>query len=219
MKIAWLALLVAAVALNRAPSLTSVEPGDAGDQDAAVASHPQDGREEIPLRQRAKVRIDAEALAFSAAEVADIEARYRSAFRPEVLDGRTFLRRPEAEPILVALVRRYPRANRAGCALLLLAQLSTGPRREHYLREAISFKGDAWFENGVQVGALARAILAIHLAGLERFDEAEAVAAELVQDFPGAIDQTGASLDDTLTAVKQLRPPRQAAAEVERPAR
>lgn len=215
MKIAWLALLVAAVAVNRAPPLTSAQPGDSGGQDIKVVSHLQDGREEIltALRQRAKVRIDAEALAFSAAELAEIEARYRSAFRPEVLDGRAFLRRPGAEPILVALVRRYPRANRAGCALLLLAQLSTGARREYYLREAIRFRGDAWFENGVQVGALARAMLAIHLAGLERFDEAEGVAAELVRDFPGAIDQTGASLDDTLTAIKQLRPRRQAAAE------
>ena len=86
-----------------------------------------------------------------------------------------------------------------------LAQQSTGARRERYLREAIGFEGDAWFENGVQVAALARAMLAVHLAGLERFDEAERVATELVTRFPGSVDSTGASLDDTLLAIKLLR--------------
>jgi hypothetical protein len=93
------------------------------------------------------------------------------------------------------LVRRYPRSNRAGCALLELAQLATGVGREEYLRRAIRFGGDARFENGVQVAALARAMSAVHLAGLERFNEAEQVATELVTRFPGAIDQTGATLD------------------------
>ena len=37
------------------------------------------------------------------------------------------------------------------------------------------------------------------------FNEAEQVAAELVTRFPGAIDQTGATLDDTLAAIKLLR--------------
>ena len=53
--------------------------------------------------------------------------------------------------------------------------------------------------------AISRAMLAIHLAGLERFDEAERIATELVTRYPGAIDQTGASLDDTLVAIKLLR--------------
>jgi hypothetical protein len=215
MKILWSAFFVAVAGINPAPPPKSDQPLTTRDQRFDAASHPQDDREAIltALRRRAKVRIDADASAFSVAELADIEARYASAFRPEVLDGRTFLREPEAEPILVDLVRRYPRANRAGCALLLLAQVSAGPRREHHLRQAIDFEGDAWFENGVQVAALARAMLAIHLAGLERFDEAEEVAAELVRRFPGAVDQTGASLDDTLTAIRQLRPPRRSRGE------
>jgi hypothetical protein len=87
----------------------------------------------------------------------------------------------------------------------VLAQLSTEQRREEFLRQAIAHEGDAWFENGVQVGAIARAMLAIHLAGLERFEEAEKLAREVVERFPGAIDQTGATLDDTLTAIRQLR--------------
>jgi hypothetical protein len=50
-------------------------------------------------------------------------------------------------------------------------------------------------------------MLAIQLAGLERFDAAEQVASELVMRFPGSIDQSGAPLDDTLAAVRLLRAP------------
>jgi hypothetical protein len=163
------------------------------------------------LRERAKTRFDAEAQAFSVSDLADIEARYRSALRSDVLDGLTFLRLPEAEPILQELIRRYPKSNRAGCALVLLARHSTGAQREGFLRQAIEHDRDAWFENGVQVPAVARAMLAIHLAGLGRFEAAEKLAAELVERFPGAIDQSGATLEDTLMAIKQLRrldPPR-----------
>jgi hypothetical protein len=179
------------------------------DQRRDVVSPDVDGREErlLALRQQAAARLDAEALTFSGAELADIEARYASAFRSD-LPGTAIVRRPDAEPILEDLVRRYPRSNRAGCALLRLAQLSTGARRERYLRQAIQFEGDAWFENGVQVAALARAMLAVHLAGLERYDEAEQLATDLVTRFPGAIDHTGATLDGTLEAVMLLRAPK-----------
>lgn len=145
--------------------------------------------------------MQAEATRFTAAELADIEAIYASALSP----GTPFVRRPAGEDILLDLISRYPGSNRAGCALLHLAQLATGDRREHYLRRAIEHDGDAWFENGVQVAALARAMLAIHLAGLERFDEAEKIAADLLTRHPDAIDHSGASLDDTLAAIRLLR--------------
>jgi hypothetical protein len=57
----------------------------------------------------------------------------------------------------------------------------------------------------VQVAALSRAMLAVHLAGLEKFDQAEALARELVTRFPGAIDHSGATLDNTLEAIRLLR--------------
>jgi hypothetical protein len=170
MKIVWSALFAAAVGTN--PVLPS-----AGDVQAAVQNHrldtrssAKDAREErlTALRRRAKERIDDERTVFSAAELVDIEARYASAFRPDLMDGLTSLRRPEGEQVLKELVRQYPRANRAGCALLLLAQHSTDGPREKYLRWAIDFEGDAWFESGVQVAALARAMLAVHQSNLVR---------------------------------------------------
>jgi hypothetical protein len=207
MNIAWLALIVITVAAI--PQGRGARDFDLAQRQPApvAASQTQDSRADrmAALRERAKARLDAERQRFGVAELADIEARYSSAFRPEVMDGRTFLRLPEAEPILQELVRRYPQSNRAGCALVLLAQQSTGAQREAFLRQAIEHDRDAWFETGVQVGAIARAMLAIHLAGLDRFDEAETVAAELVERYPGAIDQTGATLDETLIAIRQLR--------------
>jgi hypothetical protein len=189
------------------PALPAVDDARTARQPpaAALRSPSQETREQaiLALRQRARARMEAEAVAFSAAELADIEARYASAYTSNGLFS--FLRLPGAEQILEDLVQRYPRANRSGCSLLQLAQQTSGARREAALRRAIRFDGDAWFENGVQVAALARALLAVHLAGLDRFDEAEQVAAELVTRFPGAIDQTGATLDDTLAAIKLLR--------------
>ena len=204
---AWLiSLLVALAATPQGRAVAAVDVAGI-DQDLDRSSQALDDRAErtAAFRERAKVRFEAEGQAFSASDPADIEARYRSAFRSDVLDGLTFLRLPEAETILQELIRRYPESNRAGCALVLLAQQSTGAQRERFLRQAIEHDRDAWFENGTQVPAVARAMLAIHLAGLKRFEEAEKLAAELVERFPGAIDQSGATLDDTLIAIKQLR--------------
>jgi hypothetical protein len=153
------------------------------------------------LRSKAQAHIDAERSLFSALELSDIEARYSSAHVAHL----PFVRRPAGIKTLQELIGRYPRSNRAGCALLELARLSSGTVREQYLRQAIAAHSDAWFENGVQVGALARAMLAVDLAGVERFDEAERVAAELVSMFPGAVDDSGAELDDVLKSIKLLR--------------
>lgn len=155
------------------------------------------------LRAKAKEEIEQERALYSVSELTDIEARYRAAHRD---DFPMFLRR-DAAPILLELIARYPKSNRSGCAVLDLARLVAGERREHYLRQAIRNHGGAWCASGVQVGALARARLAVYYAGVGRFDEAERLAEELVTFFPGAIDESGASLDDVLNAVRLLRQP------------
>jgi hypothetical protein len=165
-------------------------------------SHPQDERR-AALRLKAQAHLETERSRFSELELSDIETRYRSAHGDHV----RFVRLPEGVTILQDLIERYPGSNRAGCAVLELARLSSGVARERYLRKAIINHSDAWFETGVQVGALARAMLAVHLAGLERFDEAERVAMELVTMFPGSIDDSGAPLDDVLASIKLLRTP------------
>jgi hypothetical protein len=92
--------------------------------------------------------------------------------------------------------------------VLELARLSSGNERERYLKRAIADHDDAWFEDGAQVGPLARALLAMYYAELDRFDEAERLATEIVTRYPGSIDSGGGSLDDVLPALKLLRPPK-----------
>jgi hypothetical protein len=157
------------------------------------------------LRAKAKEQIEQERTLYSESELQDIEARYRAAHRDD-FPMFMFLRR-EAAPILLQLIADYPKSNRSGCAVLDLARLASGEEREHYLRQAIRNHSDAWCESGVQVGALARARLAVYYAGHGKIDEAEHLAEELVTAFPGAIDESGASLANVLKGIRLLRHP------------
>ena len=153
------------------------------------------------LRAKAKEQILKDASLYSDSQVRDIEARYQSAHQ----DAFPMFVRRDAAPILVDLIAAYPKSNRAGCAVLKLARLASGKERERYLKEAIATFSGAWCESGVQVGALARALLAVQYAGSGKFDEAERFAKELLTLFPGAIDESGAPLDDVLEGVRLLR--------------
>lgn len=154
------------------------------------------------LRTKAKEQIQKDATLYSDSQVRDIEARYRSAHRDEF----PMFVRADAAPILLDLIAAYPKSNRSGCAVLKLARLASGQEeRERYLNQAIASHGGAWCESGVQVGALARALLAVQYAGAGKFDDAERLARELQTMFPGAIDDSGAPLDGVLEGIQLLR--------------
>jgi hypothetical protein len=171
---------------------------------AAVRPHIVDREAHLAsLREKARQRADQDSRQFSAAELADIEATYQSTR----LNGTPLLDRG-ARHRLEALIEKYPRSNRAGCAFVELAMTSDGADRERYLKSAIAGHDDAWFENGAQVGPLARALLAMFYAGLDRFDDGERVAGEISARYPGSIDLSGASLDDVLPGLKLLRSPK-----------
>jgi hypothetical protein len=155
------------------------------------------------LRAKAKEQILRDASFYSDSQVQDIEARYQSAHEHGPLS--MFLRR-DAGPMVVDLVAAYPKSNRSGCAALKLARLASGTdERERNLKAVIANHSDAWCDSGVQVGALARALLAVQYAGAGKFDEAERFAKELLTLFPGAIDDSGAPLDDVLEGIRLLR--------------
>jgi hypothetical protein len=160
------------------------------------------------LRAKAKEQIQQDRLLYSESQIQDLEARYQSAHQ----DAFPMLLRRDAGPILVDLIAAYPKSNRSGCAVLKLARLASGKEeRERYLKEGIATHSGAWCESGVQVGALARALLAVQYAGSGKLDEAERLAKELLTLFPGAIDESGAPLDDVLEGIRLLRgrdPPR-----------
>jgi hypothetical protein len=86
--------------------------------------------------------------------------------------------------------------------VLYLAQLSSGAEREAYLKTAIETHGDTWYGDGVQVGAFGRAQLANVYVAAGKMTEAKALADEIVERFPGAVDHRGQLLVDMLRNLK-----------------
>ena len=168
----------------------------------AIAAQ-QRAREEklAALREKARQRLADDTRWYGPEELRDIEDRYRAAHQPF-----TAFLLPGSRPQLVELAEKYPRSTRSGCAALQLARSSAAEDRERSLETVIQLHSDAWCEDGVQVGLLARALLAMHFVGLERYDEAERLASEVAVRFPGSVDTAGAPLDDLLPALKLLRP-------------
>ena len=148
------------------------------------------------LRARAQERMRQDLAIYSPEEFRKLEDLYQSANRN--------LKGPDAKDILKRVVQEYPKSNRAGSAVLYLAQLSSGAEREAYLKSAIEAHGDTWYGNGVQVGALARAQLAAFYAATDRLAEARALAKEVTERFPGAVDHNGRPLADALRNLKLL---------------
>ena len=148
------------------------------------------------LRARAQERMRQDLAIYSAADLRALEELYQSANRN--LSG------PNAKEILQRIVKEFPKSNRAGSAVLYLAQLSSGREREAYLKTAIDAHGDAYYGDGVQVGALARVQLAAFYAAEGRVAEAQALAKEVVERFPGAVDHRGRPLVETLRNLKLL---------------
>jgi len=148
------------------------------------------------LRARAQERMRQDLAIYSADDFRKLEDLYQSANKN--LGG------PDAKVILHRVVKEFPKSNRAGSAVLYLAQLSSGAEREAYLKTAIEAHGDTWYGNGVQVGALARVQLAAFYAADGRTAEAKGLAKEVAQDFPGAVGHDGRRLVDTLRTLKLL---------------
>ena len=148
------------------------------------------------LRARAQARFRRDREVFTAQEFRDLETLYQAANRD--------IHAPGGMDLLLQVVSKYPKSNRAGCAILYLAQISSGSERESFLKRAIAEHGDDWYGNGVQVGALARVHLAGHYTDTNRRDEAVALAEEVRKSFPDAVDHSGGSLIEMLQRSKLL---------------
>jgi hypothetical protein len=148
------------------------------------------------LRARAQERMRQDRSIYSEKDLRELEDLYQSANKD--------LRGPEARGILEQVVSKYPKSNRAGSAVLYLAQMTTGDEREKLLKQAIADHTDTWYGDGVQVGAFARAQLAVFYSNHGKPAEAQALAREVVERFPGAVDHNGRPLTDTLRKLKLL---------------
>jgi hypothetical protein len=149
------------------------------------------------LRSAAQARMQQDRQSFGPAQVKEIEDLYQTANKD--------LKAPGAKDTLLQLVQKYPKSNRAGCAVLYLAQMSTGAERERFLTQAIADHADARYGDGTQVGAFGRALLATYYAAAGRAEEARRVADEVIRLFPGAVDHSGARLADTLKKMNLVR--------------
>jgi outer membrane murein-binding lipoprotein Lpp len=98
---------------------------------------------------------------------------------------------PESIEGLKQMAEKFPGANRTGCAVLYLAQSTTGPESEKYFKDCIHNYNDCYYGDGVQVGAFARFCLADYYNKTGDNDQAEALYKEIKDNYPGAIDHSG----------------------------
>ncbi len=141
-------------------------------------------------RQKARMRMRKDSEKYSRDERREIESLYQVANKNWRTD--------EGKESLEKLIKKYDKANRTGCALLYLGQMSKGVEREKYLEQAIEDFSDCFYGNGVQVGAYARFYLAHHHKDSGNNSKAEKLFDEIRDDYPDAIDHKGRPLSSLI---------------------
>lgn len=134
------------------------------------------------LRQKAFERARLDLKKYPKEKIQAIEKEYQEISRK--------LGTPEGKKMLAEFIKTYPDINRTGCALLYLANISTGEEADKLYQEAIA-KGDCWYFDGVQVGAYARFLLGINLWKAGKKKEAEVLFNEIRKNYPDAISHRG----------------------------
>lgn len=127
---------------------------------------------------------------YSDEQLREIEKLYQSANKN--------LKSPEAKEALKSLIEKYPKANRTGCAVQYMGQMSSGEEKETYLKLAIKDFGDCYYGSGVQVGAYARLYLAYYYKEIGKEKEAKTLFDEIRRNFPDAVNHKGKLLVNML---------------------
>ncbi len=102
----------------------------------------------------------------------------------------------KAKESLEKLIQEYKKANRTGCAVLYLGQMSEGDEKLNYYKYAIENHSNCYYGDGVQVGAYARFLLAHYYKQINEDEKAAKLVKELKKDYPDAIDHRGNLLRD-----------------------
>ena len=157
-----------------------------------VAKSPSAAADELKatLSARAHERMRQDLKTHTPEQIGEAEALYQVANKD--FDTK------EARESLRKMIDKFPRLNRTGFALLYLAQMSKGDEMEKLLAEAIEGHSDCFYGDGVQVGGLARLLLAQQYLKTKRPDKAHALFEELRADYPDAIDHKGKRLVDQI---------------------
>jgi hypothetical protein len=104
---------------------------------------------------------------------------------------------------LKQMVEKFPNANRAGCALLYLAQSTTGPESEKHFMDCMQKYDDCYYGDGVRVGAFARFCLANYYNATNEDKKAEALYKEIKDNYSDAIDHNGQLLINIIPTKSQ----------------
>jgi uncharacterized small protein (DUF1192 family) len=145
-------------------------------------------------RNKARARFQQDYKTYSRSQRREIEKLYQVANRK--------WKTPEARKSLEELIAKYGKANRTGCAILYLGQMSKGNEQLHYLKLAISDYSDCFYGNGVQVGAYARFYLACRYYREGKKAEARKLFQEISNKYPDAIDHRGNKLAAAISRYK-----------------
>ena len=140
------------------------------------------------MRVNARERMSKDAETYSRIQLREIESLYQVANQKWQTE--------EGKNSLKDLIKKYDKANRTGCALLYLGQMSEGTEKEEYLNKAIADFSDCWYGDGVQVGPFARYILAAHYRVTDKKEKGDELVEQLRKQFPDAIDHSGKLLSD-----------------------
>jgi len=164
-------------------------PGNAGKADTAkTQTSSLNAPQTIINTQIAKAqeRMRADLKTYSRDDLRQIETLYQVANKKWKTE--------EGKASLKKLIAQYDKANRTGCALLYLGQMTRGEEQIGYLKQAIEKFSDCYYGNGVQVGANARMILASIY--FRRGDRKKAVQLlqEVKTNYPNAITHRGQSM-------------------------
>lgn len=134
-------------------------------------------------RKKARERMRKDAAVYTRDQLREIESLYQVANRKWGSQ--------EGKDSLEQLVEKFDKANRTGCALLYLGQMSKGKEKEQYLQQAIIGFSDCYYGDGVQVGAYARYQLANYYKQTGQDKAAADMLKDLSRKFPDAIDHKG----------------------------
>ena len=147
---------------------------------------------EIAEQQRieAKKRMRKDSEIYSRDELREIEKLYQVANKQ--------WRSQAGKDSLKELIKKYDKANRTGCALLYLGQMSKGEEQEKYLKQAIDDFSDCFYGDGVHVGAYARYYLAYHYKNGGDKSKAKKLFTELEEKYPNTINHKGKLLSTVI---------------------
>jgi len=149
-----------------------------------------DPAQKATLHKRYSARAIQDQKTYTIKELNEIERLYQIA--------NTKWKSPDVESSLKTVISKYPKSNRAGCAILYLGQRTVGKDKEDYLKRAIAEFSDCFYGDGVQVGAYARYLLAMYFQDEGNKIQASKLLEEIRQQYPDSVDHRGNLLVDVI---------------------